>query len=290
VERQPGSGEISVHDVAVDAAAFVRVEQFPKLAQAPMLKPLQRWLVYSEQLRKDPALLAYYTFEGAKQGNLQRLPNVSSLGGALDGQIEGTEWVDGRLPGKYALYFRGPDSGDRVVLPEQDRFNFTGPFSVAVWFKVDRRPASAYQILVLKGENTWRFQRYETCNNFALFTDRLGHKDGEYSTAIGQTDVDDGRWHLGVAIYEPSGNVANLRLYMDGRMEGEAKTPVPLNRNDSPVSLAGGVVETTWDRTFCGWIDEVAILTRALSSNEVAEMFNAGNPLRLLPAKSNMSK
>ena len=108
-----------------------------KLVGAIEVDAAGRWQAYSRQLRQDPALVAYYTFESAGQSNAI-LPNQSSAGSALDGQVEGAEWVYGRLPGKYALYFHGPGSGDKVVLPEQERFNFTGPFSVVVWFRPDR--------------------------------------------------------------------------------------------------------------------------------------------------------
>ena len=62
-------------------------------------------------------LVAYYTFESAGRSNAV-LPNLSAAGSALDGQVDGAEWVYGRFPGKYALYFHGPGSGDKVVLPE----------------------------------------------------------------------------------------------------------------------------------------------------------------------------
>jgi len=53
--------------------------------------------------------------------------------------------------------------------PEQDRFNFTGPFSVAVWFKVERLTVN-YQRLVVKSDDTWRFQRDEARNGFEFLT------------------------------------------------------------------------------------------------------------------------
>jgi len=99
----------------------------------------------------------------------------------------------------------------------------------------------------------------------------------DYRAVIGQTDAADSRWHLGVAAYEPIGKVANVRLYMDGRLEAEAKVPAPLRRDDSPICL-GGIIKEKYDATFSGWIDEVAIFTRAILPNEVAAMYTAGNP------------
>ena len=65
VKKQPIGGKVTVHHVAADPASFVRAEQLPKLVEEQRLRPLHRWQAYSRQLRKDPALLAYYTFEAA---------------------------------------------------------------------------------------------------------------------------------------------------------------------------------------------------------------------------------
>ena len=137
----------------------------------------ERWLAYSRQLRKDPALVAYYSFESAGESNAT-LPNLSSAGKLLDGQVEGAEWVYGRFPGKFALYFHGPGSSDRVVLPEQERFKFTGPFSVAVWFKVEKF-AGRYQALVTKGDTSWRIEQDLTSNHLCFGTSR-GHDEAAY--------------------------------------------------------------------------------------------------------------
>ena len=98
------------------------------------------------------------------------LPNVAATGPVLDGQIEGPLWTSGRLPGKVALHFRGPDNGDKVVLPEPQRFNFTGPFSLAVWFRVARFTPDCVSSLIAKGGMTWRLERMGTTNCLTIDT------------------------------------------------------------------------------------------------------------------------
>jgi hypothetical protein len=236
----------------------------------------QRWLAYSRRLCKDSSLVAYYTFESVKNGNATTLPNVSVAGNVLDGQIEGAEWVYGRLPGKYALYFHGPGSKDRVVLPEQERFQFAGPFSVAVWFKVARF-AAMYQPLVAKGGASWRVERHENTDFVTFDTNFTAPTSGQsWTVTNGQTGVADGRWHLAVAVYEPVGNVANKRLYIDGHVDAENESPLSLAQNDDPVWL--GAHSVTENCEFQGHIDEVAMFARALSGEEVSAMFEAGSP------------
>ena len=96
------------------------------------------------------------------------------------------------------------------------------------------------------------------------------------ATTNGQTDVADGRWHLAVAVYEPIGNVAKKRLYVDGRLDAESEAPLALHQNDDPVWL--GAAFGYAGREFYGQIDEVAIFARALLADEVAAMFAAGSP------------
>jgi hypothetical protein len=280
VERRPGGKTVEVHRGAANPAIFVRADQLPDLTREKLLKPLRRWQAYSRQLRDDPALIAYYTFEKASGGNAT-LPNMSAAGRLLDGQIDGAEWVWGRLPGKYALYFHGPGSGDRVALPEPQRFKFAGPFSIAVWFKVAQFSAIFYQPLITKGDASWRLQRHEATNTITFDTNYstipAGASDPPCRITNGRTDVVDRRWHLAVAVYEPAGNVAKKRLYIDGCLDAENETPLPLYQNDDPVWL--GTHYVTEKCEFQGHIDEVAILGRALSAGEAMVMFEAGNPI-----------
>ena len=222
----------------------------------------QRWLAYSQNLRKDPALVAYYTFESAGATNAI-LPNLSAAGSALDGRVDGGEWVYGRLPGKFALLFHGPGSGDKVALPQPNRFEFTGPFSVAVWFKVDRATA-IWPALVAKGDTSWRLQ-YHGAATAALSFDTTDpvfrpHTMASYQIMAGRTKIADGRWHLAVAVYEPAGNVARKRLYLDGGLDAEGESSMPRGRNDLPVWLGANAERP--ERELQGLMDEVAIFSR----------------------------
>lgn len=183
--------------------------------------------------------------------------------------------------GKYAVEFHGPGSGDMVVLPHQERFDFTGPFSVAVWFKVDRF-TTYYQAIVFKGPVAWRLQQEMNGNNLSFTTNHGPVMPQDSDQAIGRTSVADGRWHLAVGMYEPAGKAAILRYYLDGHLEAEGIAPPVLQRGDGPVLLGTNILKPPPCREFCGWIDEVAIFARAMPAAEVAAMFQAGNPAECL--------
>ena len=271
VKRVSEGAVLTVGRDRVNPKNFVRVGELPQSASNSTAKPIERWMAYSLQLRKDPSLIAYYTFESA-QNDLTVLPNVSLSGHQFDAQIVGTDWVLGRLPGKYALLFHGPHSGNKVVLPEQERFNFKGPFSLAVWFRVSEFRGD-HEGLLTKGDQAWRLQQASERNQL-IFDTNYGPKN-EHGTA-GRTAIADKTWHLAVAVYEPMGNIARKQLYIDGRLDGESESPLSLQPSTEPVWL--GANSMFPERVFHGWIDEVAILERAMSAKEVQKMFEAGDP------------
>ena len=210
---------------------FVRAGQLARLMEQSKLTPLRRWLAYSRQLRKDPSLLAYYPFESVGKDSWM-LANATAAGDSLDGQIEGPLWTTGRFPGKVALRFRGPGTGDKVVLPHQERFKFTGPFSLAVWFKVEQF-TDKYQALITKADVLVATPAGRRHEHACLRHEPEGGKFAARAHSSGRTDVADGRWHLAVAVYEPDGNVARKRLYLDGRLDAEGQTPMPLSATTS---------------------------------------------------------
>jgi hypothetical protein len=289
-----------------NATAFVLPDQMRQYAEQQRLKPLRRWQAYSQKLRNDPALVAYYPFEQMpSDASTSVLPNRSAAGKALDGRVAGGDWVDGRLPGKMALYFHGPHSGDHVELPEPNRFEFPGAFTVAIWCKLlrcdgmrtkpQRQEDAIVCTLIAKSEGSWRLHQVisPTHKGELLFdtdTSALLHQTstGQHYT-VGRTCItppvgltSDSPWRFVVAVYQPVGDIAQKRLYLDGRLDGSSDAPLPRSGNKAPVWLGAnsghGDQEFSGNREFSGLIDEVAIFSRALSAEEIAAMFAAGNP------------
>ncbi|MEN6407402.1 MAG: LamG-like jellyroll fold domain-containing protein [Thermoguttaceae bacterium] len=266
-----GRRRLAVSWDTADPTAFVSFRQFEEKLVLQRSR-VARWQAHSRRLRNDPDLVAYYTFE-PRPDNSNVLPNLSSVGSRLDAEIKGAQWVDGRLPGKHALRFHGVDVNDRVILPEPDRFNFPGAFTVAIWFRVERF-TEPWQTLISKGGfESWRLHRHRNTGGLDFST-----TDGV--RAIGQeANVADGRWHLAVAVYEPVEDGAVKSLYIDGRLEA-AKPLSSIRKSDKAVQLGGndsaGASRNL--RNFEGEIDEVAFFSRALSAEEVAAMAAAGDP------------
>jgi len=264
-----------------NATAFVLPGGMRQYVEEQHLKPLRRWQAYSQQLRKDPTLVAYYPFEKmASDASTSVLPNRSAVGSELDGNVPGGEWVDGRLPGKMALYFHGLGSGDCVQLPHPERFEFSDAFSIAVWFKAHANHFPYGTMLVTKGEHSWRLLYSGEPSPLGFHTNNANvpvRRNGYYQETNGHTNIVDHRWHLAVAVYEPQNDkVAQKRLYIDGRLDAENMAPMPREQSKSPVWL--GANSDAPNQVFSGLIDEVAFFSRALSAEEITAMFRAGNP------------
>ncbi len=265
--RVSPEGGRRVQRVEADPSSFVRSDQFTRAAKTAT--PFHRWQTYSQQLRNDPALLAYYTFE-AGRANSAILPNRSSAGVALDGHVEGAEWVNGRFPGKFALFFHGPGSGDKATLPHQDQFTFPGAFSIAVWFRV-AQSHRGHEGLITKGDRCWRVQLGSEGGELNFGTN---HRDGLENGLHGKTEVNDRRWHLGVGVWQSDGDIARKTVYVDGGIEAAGEAPLPLHRTDAPVWIGSNSEQP--DREFHGWIDEVMIFNKALSAEEIRRMYDTG--------------
>jgi hypothetical protein len=200
------------------------------------------------------------------------LVNLGSAGEQLDGLIVNAPWTVGRWTDKGALAFRGPNSQTYVDLGDKSarELNFSGPFSVAVWFRVGGSGRD-WPALVTKGDSAWRLHLHVPTGSLAF-----GANPAEPLDAIGRTRVTDGRWHLGVAVYEPAGGIGVKNIFVDGQLDATQEIAQPVAATAAPVFI--GENADRLGREFFGQIDEVAIFRRALSAAEVAAMFAAGNP------------
>jgi hypothetical protein len=95
---------------------------------------------------------------------------------------------------------------------------------------------------------------------------------------LGKTEIDNNQWHLATAIYDPTGKTVHIRLFVDDKLDAEYRLPEPLHQTDDPVWIGANSEQPEVELP--GMIDEVAILSRAMSAEEVAALFAAGNPAR----------
>ncbi|MEN6450332.1 MAG: LamG-like jellyroll fold domain-containing protein, partial [Thermoguttaceae bacterium] len=247
-----------------DAAAFpVRPGHLGEFVKQERLEAFRQWQVYSQRLRKDAGLIAYYTFETRGRDptrDMSILPNMAATGPALDGQINGPRWAEGRFPGKFALRFDGPGHRDRVEIPVSQRLSVTGPFTLAVWFQPG---AAGYNCghLLSKGDQEWQFftssKDNAWCVRFA--TGGMTNRPKVYNELSTWATFDPDRWWLAVAVFEPKKEAATKRLYLDGRLKGQSTIALPTTTpTDNATVLLGDNAGWGAGGEYIGLIDEVA--------------------------------
>jgi len=244
-----------------------------------------RWRAHSRDLRRDPRLLAYFPMDQA--GNWQRrLLNEALTGPEVDAAIVGANRVEGRWQGvgKSALEFTPTGSRARFVIPGE----FTS-LTFVCWARIDSLDRQ-YNALYLTdnyqvGEAHWQFHE----DGRILFSVRVREEGKHRNLMSWSPEVWDlpesGRWmHLAAVFDEPA---QEIRHYVNGELV--LADPVPESHEIHETRLGPGEIgnwglpnkpENPWFaiRNLNGRIDEFAIFSDAVSSAEIAELYQAGNP------------
>ncbi len=242
----------------------------------PPPTPYARWLAYSNQLRNDPSLLAYYAFDNQAEAPKRLLNRAAISLGQCDGEIENAAWVDGRFPGKNkGLQFNGKDSRVKVNIPKQVEH-----LTVAMWVRMD-----SWKVSGLLMSDDWN---QVTELDFAV--DQNRSLDANVNTGSGgpfrlHGTLDKnllGHWiHLVATFDTQSSTVAT---YCNGVRMGQdtisRMTYVCIGSaqigNWDPKTWNYGHTFEDFHRGLNGRIDEVAIFNRTLSSSEIHAMYQEG--------------
>jgi len=243
----------------------------PALQEARKKAKYARWLGYSNNLRCDSRLVAYYNFE---EGEGDTLKNKAvgpygdtryapeKLGGTLSGSPPPTWVVDGgRWPGKGALEFNG--STGFVDCGNDASLNITDEITIEAWVKPNT--ADTYGYIVAKTTVT-------TLGYGFLFEGHTDEINLVYSKGNHRSDAvftEYNQWIHVVVTNDPSGN---LKFYKNGE---DAGTLAGASWSPSGLPLFIGVRDGP-TLFFNGTIDEVAIYNRALTADEIEQHYKMG--------------
>ena len=178
-----------------------------------------------------------------------------------NGTIYGATWVDGKY-GK-ALNF---DGDDYTTVSNNANLQITGDLTVAIWFY----PRAYGGILV---EKHWNYEfMIRVYTNGGI---RYAHGDGVVPNVIidllPANSVSLNSWHHLVVVR--NGTARTVQAFLDG-VAGDiyiyTKDPVSSTRNIFIGSESGG------SNFFNGIIDEICIYNRALSADEIRQLYLSG--------------
>ncbi len=279
----------TVRDTELTDLHYVRRNEFTALQRAQS-SAYHRWLAYSYTLRRQPDVVAYYTFEDAAgQGVLRNLAK------ATDGKLHGTlsdamrsagiaQMASGRFPQKAALNFFAAN-GNFIAVPVHDAAMLEGDITIAVWVKPDW-DSSPEDMTILS-------QREGFDGAMGIQLSLLGDIAGrdwspravQFMTQQNATAMRPGGWFTrSVLSLEPrwlhlvvTANDEVVKVYLDGRLvdelEGCVVTPA-----EAPL-LIGAANHGTDEHTildqygFHGVIDELLIVNRAMTEAEVRSLY-----------------
>ena len=181
-----------------------------------------------------------------------------------DGTLKnGPQWIDGKY-GK-ALSFDGSD--DYVNCGNSSNLNFgTNDFTIESWIKTNY--IEKWQLIVSKSYNPGYELFVARDNGKLLF--QIGDGSG-WTNFLGNTVVADGNWHHVVAVADRDNNGI---LYVDGNFDNEKSITSKSGSVDSEYNLHVGTRPPSTGYAFNGIIDEVRIYNRALTPDEISDLYN----------------
>lgn len=209
-------------------------------------------------------LVAYYPFNGNAN-------DESGFGnhGTVAGPILTTDRFGGAAN---AFMF---DGDDFIEIPDSTAFK-SQAFTISVWFNASQFPGDTSptegEFLISKAQNNFELHlgapgNPGTGNTGIRFLPRFGFgAHWDTPTSSYQT----GQWHHVVSIYDPSVN--HVGVFIDGQEKlllGPLSTP---NTPDNSLNARLGMRQDGTLGLF-GQLDDIRIYNRALSSNEVAQLY-----------------
>jgi prepilin-type N-terminal cleavage/methylation domain-containing protein len=172
-------------------------------------------------------------------------------------------WVAGKTGS--ALSFNG--TSNNVSINNSVNLNFTTSMSVSAWIKWNVTPSTgvAYATIVNKnGDNQYRLQHNATNSKF-----EFGIKTNTGSTYVTSTTTPVvGVWYHLVGTWD--GNL--VKIYVNGILEQTGTRVGALLSSTSPLKIASFSADY---RYFNGIIDEVSFWDRALSQQEIIQIFSS---------------
>lgn len=270
------------------STGFLPINELQGLVKQRQTQRLARWQAWSQEARKDPRLVAYYTFKHWENDRWDRMVNnfAEPRQPRSDGGAVGAQWTEGRWPGKEALEFKRP--GDRV------RMNLDGSYqaiTLTCWVKVDSVDKKYNSLLLTdgydNGEPHWQIHEDGSLMFSIMYRPADAAKNVKYNQMYFSRPVFTadslGRWHhLAVTYDNRSGQVIQ---YFDGQEVSRevSKLHAPgRDINFGPCEIGNWGLPTDGHlfpiRNLNGAIDEFAIYGAVLSASEIHTMYQQGRP------------
>ncbi|MCK4342411.1 MAG: LamG domain-containing protein [Phycisphaerae bacterium] len=204
----------------------------------------------------NDGLVGYWSFDEGEGGTA-----YDYSGHGNHGTIQGASWTSG-ISGS-ALDFHGWDDYAKVLDSASLRFDDTRAFTLVAW--VQRRDYFGRQVeyVVNKGIDSIHEEGYALIPG-ARVKFAVGDGTNRYYVSGYSIGFDD--WHHVAGVWDHG----TMRLYIDGVDEASADVSITIAYTSTSLYIGNNYWE---DHGFRGLIDEVRIYERALSEDEVLDLY-----------------
>ena len=244
-----------------------------------------RWKAYNYDLHRDPDLVAHFTFEKENAHPDRLINSALTTSSSFNGMLGGTtvsqgasvksrspEWIQGRWTNKTALAFK-ENSDSAVVVPATEQLQITGPITLSAWVKISGQNRGGALIDC----------RDEFKINYHMYLEKNGNGDViEFRRYSGKT-LQNQNWSVDCVIPKNKWSMVsathdnkNICYYLNGELIGKVPHEYKSSEAVSGDLLIGRAV-FPWSSTFKNDVGEIVILKRAMSSDEIKQMYLAGS-------------
>jgi hypothetical protein len=210
--------------------------------------------------------------------------NLNIRGGLFTNSIFAKTAADSSVNGYHGtLYGNAQWSGERggalrfdgssgyVEIQNEAAFDMTNQITVCAWVNINSVDRD-WQAIITKGDSAWRLSTYQKQRKFHFAVTG----PPSYYAVNGATQVTTLQWHHVCGTYDG----AYIRLYLDGSPDGSTAYVGGITTNNRRVCI-GENLEIT-GRYWNGWIDDVRVYNRCLSSEEIKTVKDGGTVLGLV--------
>ena len=265
--------------------SFLDIATLETRAQGQQDERYQRWRNWSEELRRDARLIAYYAFDQSDGWNRRLSSSLKPANSELDGAIVGADRSTGRWSAKSSLEFKRPGDRVRVQIPGEYR-----SLTFSCWVKIDSLDRWFNSLFLTDGYNKGE-PHWQILDTGQLYFSVRPREQGEpgpadfkaLSPPFWKPSLS-GRWLHLATVYDV--DRATITHYLNGEVLGSATVPSEQMVEETRIgtsSIGNWSAPTQPDSKFAirnlnGSMDEFALFAVALTDDEIKEIYNHGKP------------